>query len=183
MYSVGNQLIDPHLLFEKARLHAGMHIADLGCGRTGHIVFPGSMLVGEQGLVYAVDILKDVLENVRKRAAMENLVNVHTIWSNLEKLGSTSIPEHNLDVGFVVNVLCQSQNRLAILDESFRLLKAKARLVVVDWARNSLPFAPAKDKLVDFDTIKKWARGKGLFIQEEFVAGPYHKGLVLFKQV
>ena len=146
MYSVGNQLIDPHLLFEKARLHPGMHIADLGCGRTGHIVFPGSMAVGEHGLVYAVDVLKDVLENVRKRAAMENLVNVHTIWSDLEKQGSTSIPEHNLDVGFVVNVLCQAQNRLAILDEAFRLLKEKARLIVVDWSRNSLPFAPPKDK-------------------------------------
>src|SRR3989339_1394237 len=183
MHTSGNQLIDPHLLFDKARIHSGMHIADLGCGRIGHVVFPGAMVVGEMGLVYAVDILKDVLENVRKRAAMENLLNVHTIWSDLEKSGSTSIPEHNLDAGFIINVLWQAKNRSAILDEALRLLKEKARLVVVDWARDSLSFAPPKDKLVNFDEIKKWARSKNLFIQEEFAAGPYHKGIVLFKQV
>jgi ubiquinone/menaquinone biosynthesis C-methylase UbiE len=182
MYSSGNQLIDPKLLFEKARLHEGMHIDDLGCGRTGHVVFPGAMVVGELGLLYAVDILKDVLENIRKRAAMESLINVHTVWSDLEKLGSTSIPEHNLDVGFVINVLFQSKNKPVILDEALRLLKDKARLVVVDWARDSLPFAPPKDKLVNFDEIKKWARQRGLFVQEEFSAGPYHKGIVFFKQ-
>ena len=182
MYSTGNQLIDPHLLFEKARLHAGMHIADLGCGRVGHVVFPGAMIVGELGLVYAVDILKDVLENIRKRAAMENLLNVQTIWADLERAGKTSIPAKNLDAAFLINVLFQSKNKLAMLDEAFRLLKDKARLVVVDWARDSLPFAPPKEKLIDFDEIKKWARGKGLVVQEEFSAGPYHKGIIFFKQ-
>ncbi len=182
MYSSGNQLINPRLLFEKAGVQSGMHIADLGCGRTGHVVFPGSMAVGEMGLVYAVDVLKDVLENIKKRAAMENLLNVQMIWADLEMAGKTSIPAKNLDVGFIINVLFQSKNKLALLDEAFRLLKDKARMVIVDWARDSLPFAPQKALLVNFDEIKKWARGKGLVVQEEFSAGPYHKGLVLFKQ-
>src|SRR3989339_191035 len=181
MHTSGNQLIDPHLLFDKARIHSGMHIADLGCGRIGHVVFPGAMTVGELGLVYAVDILKDVLENIRKRAAMENLLNVQTVWADLERAGKTSIPAKNLDVAFLINVLFQSNNKLAMLDEAYRLLKDKARIVVVDWARDSLPFAPPKYKLVNFDEIKKWARGKGLVVQEEFVAGPYHKGIVFFK--
>lgn len=178
----GNQLVDPYILFEKANLSPGMHMADLGCGRIGHVVFPGAMTVGELGLVYAVDVLKDVLENIRKRAAMENLLNVQTVWADLERAGKTSIPSKNLDVAFLINVLFQSKDKLAILDEALRLLKDKARLVVVDWARDSLPFAPPKDKLVNFDEIKRWARSKGLVVQEEFSAGPYHKGIIFFKQ-
>ena len=65
-------------------------------------------------------------------------------------------PGKNLDVAFLINVLFQSKDKPAILDEALRLLKDKARLVVVDWARDSLPFAPPKDKLVDFDEIKRW---------------------------
>lgn len=184
MYTSGNQLIDPQLLFKKAGVQSGMHIADLGCGRIGHVVFPGAMTVGELGLVYAVDILKDVLENIRKRAAMENFLNVQTVWADLERAGKTGIPSKNLDVAFLINVLFQSKNKLAMLDEASRLLKDKARLVIVDWARDSLhslPFAPPKDKLVNFEEIKRWARGKGLVVQEEFFAGPYHKGIVFFK--
>jgi len=182
MYTSGNQLINPHLLFEKAGVQAGMHIADLGCGRTGHIVFPGAMMVGEMGLVYAVDVIKDVLENIKKRAAIENLVNVQTIWADLEKHGKTGVPSKNLDVAFVINVLFQSKNKTAILEEALRLLKDKARIVVVDWARSSLPFAPPVEKLINFEEIKRWARENGLLVQNEFSAGPYHTGLVLFKQ-
>ena len=59
-------MVDPQLLFEKAQLQPGMHIADLGCGRLGHIVFPALKFVGETGLIYAVDILKDVLEDIKQ---------------------------------------------------------------------------------------------------------------------
>lgn len=53
---------------------------------------------------------------------------------------------------------------------------------MVDWRKNSLPFAPPADKLVDFGEIKKWARNKGLAVQEEFDMGGYHHGVVLYKQ-
>ena len=68
-HHVGDQMIDPALLFEKAQLQQGMHIADFGCGRTGHLLFPATRILGERGLIYGIDILKDVLQVVSKRAA------------------------------------------------------------------------------------------------------------------
>lgn len=181
MYHSGNQLIDPQLLFQKAQLRPGMRLADLGCGRTGHLVFPASMIAGERGLVYAVDILKDVLENIKKRADLENRLNIHAVWANLEKMGGTAIPAQSLDTAFLINILHQSDNYLAILAEAKRLLKEKGRLVIADWFKKGLPFAPPAERYIDFQKIKDWARQNGFTVQEEFVMGKYHQGLVLYK--
>lgn len=180
-YHSGNQMIDPYLLFEKAHLQPAMHIADLGCGRTGHIIFPAVKIIGDRGIIYGVDILKDVLLEIQKRVKMENLLNVQTVWSDLERVGHTAIPNRSLDVAFIVNCLCQSNDHLAILDEAFRLMKDKARLIVVDWATKGLTFGPTQDWLINFDQILNWAKERNLFLQEDFFAGPYHRGLVFYK--
>lgn len=177
----GDQLVDPQLLFQKAQLQPGMHIADLGCGRTGHLVFPASRIIGKQGLVYAVDILKDVLTLIQKRAASSAIHNIHTVWSNIESVGATAILPNSLDVVFVVNTLIHSDNRHGILEEARRLLKEKARLVIVDWKKKGLTFSPDDKRFVDFEDIKSWAQMHGYAVQEEFDVGAYHHGLVLFK--
>lgn len=174
-------MIDPMILFEKSRLHDGMHIADFGCGSTGHIIFRASRLVGTLGIVYAVDILKDVLQSIQKRAADDGITNIHTVWADVERVGKTAIPRNSLDVVFLVNVLVHTKEKAMVLEEASRLLKDKARLVVVDWAKRGLPFGPSDDRFIDFEDIKKWGRDHGFTVQEEFDAGKYHKGLVLFK--
>lgn len=172
---------DTELLFAKAQMQPGMHVADLGCGRLGHVVFPAARFVGESGLVYAVDVLKDCIENIKREAAYFAMHNVETVWSDLEKFGKTSIPNKNLDVGFIINVLWHSSNPIAILEEARRLLKDKARLVVVDWVNTRLGIGLKEDNLVDFEKIKSWARINGFAIQEDFAMGDYHKGVVLYR--
>ncbi len=83
MHTESNLLIDPQLLFQKAQLQSGMHVADFGTDRGGHIVFPASLIVGEKGIIYAVDILKPILETIRKKAEQDALHNIHPIWSDL----------------------------------------------------------------------------------------------------
>lgn len=174
-------MIDVVLLFQKSGLREGMHIADLGCGRTGNIVFPAAHTVGGFGVVYAVDVLKDVLKNIQKRAANDGFVNIHTVWANIEKLGKTAIPSGSLDIVFLVNTLVQSQHRHEMLEEATRLLRDKSRLVVVDWASGNLPFGPKNGETVDFEDVKTWGRKNHFALQEEFDAGMYHKGVIFFK--
>lgn len=181
MYHSGNQLVDPHFLFEKAHLHAGMAAADFGCGRTGHVVFPLARLLGEKGAVYAVDILKDVLESIERRAAIGSFTTVHPVWADVERVGKTAIPSRTLDVVFLVNTLWHMKHRHEALEEAARLLKDKARMVVVDWKKNALPIGPRDTELVDFPDIRNWARTHGFVVQEDIEVGPFHKGLVLFR--
>lgn len=180
-YHSGNQLVDPHMLFDKLPLQPGMHVADFGCGRTGHIVFPAALIVGERGLIFAVDILKDVLDNIQKRAKIESLHQIQTIWSNIEYVGKTAIPDESLDVVFIVNVLSQSDNRHGVLEEAKRLLKKKGRIVVVDWNKQGLSFCPDHTRFVNFDDVIQWGRVQGFGVQEECIVGPYHRGVILYR--
>lgn len=181
MYHSGNQLIDPQLLFRKTQLRKNMYIADFGCGRTGHIIFPAVKIIGEHGLIYAVDIMKDILENINKRARLHNIGNIHTVWSDLETVGKTAIPEKSLDIIFMINTLFHMQNKINVLNEANRLLKSKSRFIIVDWIANNLAIGPKGDKLVDFSQIKSWAQNNNFTVQEEFPVSAYHIGIVLYK--
>jgi len=181
MQDTHNLLIDPELLFQKAQLQNGMHIADFGTDRGGHIVFPAALILGEKGIAYAVDILKPILENIRKRAELESMINIHTIWSDLEK-GKTAIPEKSLDVVFIINTLSFSPQPERILAEAKRLARDKARILVVDWKEKMNDVIGPKDnRFVDFRQIKSWGKQEGFLVQEEFAAGKYHHGIVLFR--
>lgn len=180
-YHLGNHLIDPHTLLEKGRVIEGMHVADLGCGRTGHIVFPASQVVGDRGVVYAVDILKDVLDSIRKRAATEAIHNVETVWADLGETQGLAIPERTLDVGFFINVLYHFDSYDTTLGEVARVLKEKGRILVVDWRKKLSVLGPMQNKMVNFEKIIGWAREHNFVVQEDVSVGPYHRALVLFR--
>ena len=42
----GTELLNPHTLLERVGLRASMHVADLGCGVTGHFIVPAARVVG-----------------------------------------------------------------------------------------------------------------------------------------
>lgn len=182
MYHSGNTLIDPMILFEKAQLQPEMHVADFGCGKTGHIVFPASQIVGEKGVVYAVDILKDDLKQIQKRAELSSIHNIHTVWGNMEAVGKISIPAQSLDIVFVVNTLSKGFSSDSVLQEAGRLLKEKGRIIVADWSTPIVGIAPPTQMLTSPKRVRDVALKQEFFIQEEFEAGPHHFGIVLFKQ-
>ncbi len=173
--------LDLATLLQKARLASGMHVADFGCGRTGQLVFRAAETVGDRGIVYAVDILKDVLETIAKNAALRSLSQVRTVWSNIEKVGASAIPEALLDVVFFVDSFSSLTQRDNALAEAARLLKDKARLVIVDWTDTNFPLAPKDRRPVDFAGIISWAATQGFAVQEDEPIGAYRRQLILFR--
>ncbi|MEK9182902.1 MAG: methyltransferase domain-containing protein [Patescibacteria group bacterium] len=177
----GNKLIDPVMVLQKAGLKEKMQVADLGCGAVGHYVFPAAKMVGKEGKVYAVDILKPVLENIEKRANLENLSNIITVWSDLERYGAAKIASSSLDAVFLLNTLFQTKDRPIVLKEATRLLKVGGKLVVVDWLMIDAPFGPPVEGRVDHAFVEAEADKLGLRLLNRFSAGKYHYGLVFEK--
>jgi ubiquinone/menaquinone biosynthesis C-methylase UbiE len=177
----GNALLDAGFVLGKARVAESLKVADLGCGASGHFVFPAAKLVGKRGVVYAVDILKTVLEEIKRRARQENIDNIQAIWSNLEIFKATKIESGSLDVAFLINTLYQSPKRAEILREAVRMLKKGAKLLVVEWKNISSPFGPPPEERVKIDLLKTVAKKLGLGIEEEFEAGQYHYGILFIK--
>lgn len=180
--SGGNQLLNSDFLLKKIDLREGMNIADLGCGGAGKFILPAARFIGPSGTAYAVDILKSVLSEVAKKARLEGIGNIKTIWANLEIYGSTQIPEGKLDRAFLINVLFQSKERENIFKESLRILKQNGKLLVVDWVSRFIPFGPPLVDRVQPEGVKLMARSLGFELIDEFDAGKYHFGLIFQKR-
>ncbi len=177
----GNTLIDAKTLLEKVGVEEKMKVADLGCGSSGHFVFPAAGMVGKNGIVYAIDILRTALETITKRARAENLANIKTIWSNLEIFGATKLEAGSLDIGLLINTLYQSHKRAEILRESIRLIKKDGKLVIVEWKNIAAPFGPPAEERVKKELVDNAAKKLGLKPEAEFEAGQYHYGLIYIK--
>ena len=177
----GTALIDPYKIFARISLSEGKRVADLGCGRTGHFVFPAVKIVGDKGVVYAVDVVKNILESIKSMARSEGYDNVQTVWSDIEMPGKTPIPDNSLDAAFCVNVLFQLKNKAGAIKEAARMLKKGGYLVVVDWAKRLGMLGPAEDRMLNPDEVEGLAVSENLKLVDKILPGDYHYSLIFEK--
>ncbi len=177
-YPSTSYLIDPRVALHPLGIQPGMHIADLGSGGHGHFIFPAASLVGRDGLVYAVDILKPALSSIEGRARHENVRHVRTVWSDLES-GRINIPAGTLDRAMLINTLFQTKNRTAVLREARHLLKPEGRLLVIEWRIERAPIGPSVMHKIPRELLLQCMKEADLAPVHEFVVGPYHLGLIL----
>jgi len=174
----GRELLDPNKILTKLDLREGMFVADMGCGASGHFVYPAAKMVGERGRVYAVDILKSVLSNIDSKSKLQNFGNVVPVWSDIEILGGAKeIGDGSCDAAILVNVHAKA----AMIKEALRTLRKGGKLLLVDWKAAASPFGPPTKDRVPAEEAKKRTEGLGLKLVEEFEAGPHHWGLIYEK--
>lgn len=178
----GNELIDAQKLLTRAGIKQGDTVADLGCGASGHFVFPAAHLTGPTGKVYAVDLLKSVLQSIVSRGKMEGVDNVETVWADLERPGATKIADSSVDLTLLVNDLSQIPSQAIVLREAARITKTGGTLLIGDWKTTASPLGPPVARRLTPETARKLAQEAGFEYREEFVAGPYHFGLIFKKK-
>ena len=174
------EILNPKKILKAVGIEYGWHVADLGCG-AGFNAMQAARMVGDQGQVYAVDVLKTSLPPIETKAKLEGLTNLKTVWSNLEIVGATKIPEGTLDLALIVNVLFQSKKHKEILQESSRLIKQGGKLVIVDWKKEGSPMGPPVNDRVNLEALKATVQQAGFSLEQEIEAGPYHFGLIFLK--
>lgn len=178
----GNELLDvSYILKDNVNIQPGNIVADLGAGGAAYFTMHAAKLVGNQGEVYAVDIIKPVLSGIETKAQMSGFYNIKTVWSNLEILGATKIPAETLDHALLINILFQSKKKAEIIAEATRLLKSGGKLTIIDWYDTKPAFAPSADLQVDPAEIINIAQKLSLSLEKEFTAGNYHFGLIFIK--
>ncbi len=141
----GSALLNSAAILSAAQVRPGMHVADFGVGRSGHLVFPAAAVVGEDGLVYGVDLVQDVLGMLEGRRRQYLVHNLELVQGDIEA-GGLDIPEGSLDRIFIVHTLAVTREHPNIVAEVRRLLKDDGIAVVIDWLPNTRhPVAPAKE--------------------------------------
>jgi len=139
--------------------------------------------VTNTGIVYAVDVMKDVLENLNKICNLEGIQNVRTIWSDLEVYGATNISNEIVDIGFIVNTFFQTNKERDFLEEVLRMIKPGGKVMVVDWLDEAVSIiAPKREDRTGVDKLKKICSNfKNIKIEEIFSVGKDHYGVIIVK--
>jgi ubiquinone/menaquinone biosynthesis C-methylase UbiE len=170
---------DPIKNLAELDVQDGMKVADIGAG-SGFYSIETAKKVGARGLVYAVDIQQDLLERLKKSAALVGLHNIEIIWGNAEKIGGTKLRENIADRVIVSNVLFQieSKDRDNFVLELKRIVKPGGKLLLVDWQSGS-PLTPPN--AVSVMTAEALFQKAGWTLEKNFDAGDHHYGIILKK--
>lgn len=175
--------IDLNLIIERAGVKPGMTVAEYGCGN-GHLSRLLSKVVTNSGVVYAVDVMKDALENLKRLSNLEGDQNIKTVWSNLEVYGATDISDEMVDVGFIVNTFFQTNKEKDFLEEVLRTIKLNGKVVVVDWLDEAVSvIAPKAEDRTGIEKLRKICKNfSNIDIDEVFSVGKYHYGAIIRKK-
>jgi SAM-dependent methyltransferase len=109
-------------------IEQGDMVLDYGCG-PGIFTIPCARIVGGAGKVYALDVRTRALERVRDSATDAGLGNIETVIQSGDDI-SIHLPDNNLDVVFVFDVMHDIKDKLGLLKEVGRVLKTAGFLSV-----------------------------------------------------
>jgi SAM-dependent methyltransferase len=113
-------------------------VADIGAG-TGYFTFPVAARVPE-GLVYAVDIQKEMLGFIRKRMEETGVTNVEPLLGSITDPG---LPSGSVDLAFIVDAYHEFSHPREMGEGLVRALKPGGRLLLIEY-RAEDPSVPIK---------------------------------------
>jgi ubiquinone/menaquinone biosynthesis C-methylase UbiE len=128
-----------------------VNIADIGCG-IGYFTFPFAEAVGPDGLVYAIDIELEMLEDIKSKMSENDIKNVIPINSQENNL---ILENSTVDMAFLCTVMHEVKMREKFLNEVNRLLVTGGEIVIIDWAKVESDYGPSVDHRLEASIIKR----------------------------
>lgn len=126
-FAVRDMIRPPENKVNEAGIRPGSQILDYGCG-PGSYSIAAARLTGDDGKVYALDILPVAIQMVRKKAEKKEIKNIVTILSGCK----TCLDDESIDTIVVYDVFHDLINPSAVLIELHRVLKMNGRLSFSD---------------------------------------------------
>jgi ubiquinone/menaquinone biosynthesis C-methylase UbiE len=171
---------DPIKNIEQFDINPGDSVADFGSG-SGHYSLALAKTVGETGMVYAIDIQKDLLSKIKNEAVRRGLLNIEVVWGDLEKVSGSRLKDGAVKAVVVSNLMFQISDKLALAKEAFRVLEPKGKLLLVDWSDSFGGIGPHRDMVFSEDNAKNIFSEAGFIFQKNISAGKHHYGLIFTK--
>lgn len=112
-------------LLRKAGIAEGQQVLDFGCG-SGNYTISAARIVGQRGVVYALDKNPEALDRLMARAASEDLCNIHRM--DVAENGRIPLAAESVDAVLLYDVLHggyfpNQSDRRSALRELYRVLR------------------------------------------------------------
>jgi tRNA-Thr(GGU) m(6)t(6)A37 methyltransferase TsaA len=136
---------DPKLVFIELKLRDGDCFLDLGCG-PGDYALRASELVGNSGLVYALDKNRDAIADLGEKTRSQGIENIKADVCDIT--GPLSIQDSCVDVCFISTVLHSinlADVEKTLFNEIRRVLKPGGRVAIIECKKEAQPCGPPID--------------------------------------
>jgi ubiquinone/menaquinone biosynthesis C-methylase UbiE len=166
---------------EQFHVDPGMSVADLGSG-AGFYSTALAQAVGPSGRVYAVDIQKELLSKLQTDAAHQGIHNINIVWGDLDKPKSSTLQDGSVERVVIANVLFQLEEKDAIIEEAYRILKPKGKLLFIDWRDSYGGLGPQPKDIIAENIAKTMFESHHFTFEKDIQTGDHHYGFVVQKQ-
>lgn len=127
-FKIGDIFNPPGDILDEFNISEGDIVVDYGCG-PGRYLKKASELVGDNGRVYAVDILEIALEYAEKEIKQNNLKNVKTVL--VENLGE-AVADKSVDLIYALDMFHNISDPASFFKKLHRIIKADGILYIED---------------------------------------------------
>lgn len=150
----------PDQIMDALGVADGSTVADIGAG-AGWFTIRLARRVGPNGVVYAQDVQRQMLDAIRRRVAREGLQNVQT---RLGQGSDPNLPAKALDAVLVVDVYAEVEDRVTFLRNLAASLKPSGRIGVVNYipGRGGPGPAPSEGVRIESTSVEADATTAGL---------------------
>jgi ubiquinone/menaquinone biosynthesis C-methylase UbiE len=139
----------------EVNLEPGFKILDYGCGPGSYAVVAAN-LVGEKGMVYALDIHPLAIKQVQKTVARKGLANIEAILSDC----ATGLPDESIDVALLYDTLHDLGKPDKVLAELHRVLKPDG---ILSFSDHHLKESEIISRVTGKDLFKLSKKGKKVY--------------------
>src|SRR6266404_2825452 len=150
--------LQPNRIMDILGIKASSSVADIGAG-SGWFTVRAARRVSNSGLVYAVDINRDYLAYVEKRAGRESLANIRSI---LGKDDDPLLPEKSVDAVLLLKTYHEVAQPIRLLKHVREAMRPGALLGIID--RNG----KGDDHGIDKDIVIEEAGRAGFILINQF---------------
>jgi len=119
----------PEQIMDALHVAEGSTVADIGAG-AGWFTIRLAQRVGPNGVVYAQDVQRPMIEAIKRRVSREGLQNVRTA---LGEGSNPNLPVRLFDAVLVVDAYQEVEDRVAFLRNLAHALKPTGRIGIVSW--------------------------------------------------
>ncbi len=164
----------PEQIMDALGIADGTVVADIGAG-AGWFTIRLARRVGPNGVVYAEDVQPEMLAAIRRRVDAEGLMNVKPI---LGKGSDPRLPAAALDAVLMVDAYHEIDDRVPLLRNLAKALRAGGRIGVVDFKLEGSGPGPEMEERISPETVVNDARSAGLRLLSQETFLPYQYFLI-----
>jgi len=164
----------PDQIMDALGIADGSVVADLGAGG-GWFTVRLARRVGPQGLVYAEDVQREMIESIERRMQREGLRNVRTIVGAAD---DPKLPPQSLHAVLMVDTYHEVESPIELLRNVRNALTHTGRLGIVGFTKAGWGPGPPMDERIDAAVVVKDADAAGLRLVSRETFLPYEYLLI-----